>query len=389
MRTALVLGIATVLLVSGSLERQVREWDVQLEARIGSVNDPEQSLTWVSQVLIGPNGRLFVAQPQDQRIRVFDQNGKLERTIGRRGQGPGEFGAVSAIGFRHDTLYVADNSTRRLSYFLADGTFLESRQVATPMIGSAPPEIYFPTVPQLLLSDGTALVKPEVPVALMASGTGKVPYLHVDREGQVIDTVSWEALPLATFEIRSGGTSFYAAKPFPETPLFHLLADGSGLIVVERASNHARAPDQFRVVKIGVSGDTVFSRAYPFEPVRLSSSASSSALDRIEARLARRPNPPSRREIEQTLRRLNLIPEYAVPVDAVASASDGSIWLKRESDGSGTNLWQILTPEGTLEGTVRLPGSQSVLAVTGRMLVTLELDSLDVPYVLRHGIRRQ
>jgi hypothetical protein len=390
-RFAAWLLSACVLLVPGlngaPLSAQTQEWRAALEVRIGSVDAPDRTLTWVSQALIGPNGALYIAQPQDRRIRVFDATGKLVRSIGRRGQGPGEFENLSAIGFRNDTLYATDSALRRVSFFSAEGAFLRSVQLASPLIGQ-PPAIYFPTSPQILLSDGTGLVKPEIPVALVASGSGRVPYLHIGRTGEVIDTLVWQELPAETFEIRSEGNRFFAAKPFPDTRLFHLAADGSGVVIVERARERDATQPQFRVRKIGIAGDTVFARSFAYERAKLEPGAVDHAVDQILARLARRAQAPSRREIEQTLRQLDLVPETAVPVTAVASANDGSIWLRRESDGVSPTLWQVLAPDGTLVAQLRLPAAQQILAIRDDGLVLLELDALDVPYVLRYRIRR-
>jgi len=365
----------------------VQPWSVELNLRIGSVDAPDQALTWVSQVLIGPDGSLYVAQPQDRRIRVYDSAGKLQRTIGRRGRGPGEFESLSAIGFVHDTLYASDSSLRRVSLFRPGGALLRSMQWATPLIGQ-PPAVYFPTAPQVLLTEGTALVKPDVPVALLASGTGRVPWLHIGATGQVLDTLLWQELPLEAFEMRSGGNRFFAPKPFLDTRLFHLMVDGSGVVVVQRARERGASQAQFRVLKLGITGDTIFTRTYTYEPQPLAGAAIARALDEIEARLSRRPDPPDRREIEQALRQLGLLPETAMPVTAVASATNGSIWLRRESDGVSPAAWQVLAADGRPMAQLQLPERQRVIAVRDDVLVTLELDSLDVPYVVRYRIRR-
>lgn len=66
---------------------------------------------------------LYVLDRLNARVVVFDSTGRLLRTLGRRGGGPGEFGApqqmaVSAAG----EVFVSDVGRRALVTFAADGT---------------------------------------------------------------------------------------------------------------------------------------------------------------------------------------------------------------------------------------------------------------------------
>jgi hypothetical protein len=73
-------------------------------------------------------GRVYVLELREQRIKVFDQAGKFLRSIGRKGQGPGEIGstfAIFVIGEANE-LVVPDTGNRRFSFFSSDGKFLRS-----------------------------------------------------------------------------------------------------------------------------------------------------------------------------------------------------------------------------------------------------------------------
>ena len=86
------------------------QWVGEPEIRIGSIDDPEQALGTIGHVVIGPDGELFVSQPESGNIRVFNPDGRLSRIIGRRGKGPGEFENISYIGFKGDTLFATDDA---------------------------------------------------------------------------------------------------------------------------------------------------------------------------------------------------------------------------------------------------------------------------------------
>ncbi len=75
------------------------------------------------------DGRLLVLDAGTQNLRVYDLQGALLATIGREGEGPGEFRAPGSMQLIGDTVVVWDWRLKRLSYFLLDGSFLETRVV--------------------------------------------------------------------------------------------------------------------------------------------------------------------------------------------------------------------------------------------------------------------
>jgi len=73
-------------------------------------------------------GNFYVNDWDAKRIIKYDPDGKYVRTIGRAGQGPGEFQNVWTPRFDKDNnLYVSDLVGRRINFFNPDGNFL--RQV--------------------------------------------------------------------------------------------------------------------------------------------------------------------------------------------------------------------------------------------------------------------
>jgi len=64
--------------------------------------------------------RLFVCDTQAHDIKVYDAERRLVKTIGRRGEGDGEFNFPTHIAFARGELYVADTMNSRVQVF-ADG----------------------------------------------------------------------------------------------------------------------------------------------------------------------------------------------------------------------------------------------------------------------------
>jgi sugar lactone lactonase YvrE len=65
--------------------------------------------------------RLFVADAYAHEIKVFDVAGNLIETIGRRGDGPGEFNYPSHVALAGDDLYVTDTMNSRVQVISLTG----------------------------------------------------------------------------------------------------------------------------------------------------------------------------------------------------------------------------------------------------------------------------
>lgn len=84
--------------------------------RIGDVDGPT-SLTDITDMALSSSGDLHVLSGRDAAIKVFASNGALKRTLGRRGQGPGELMGATRIGFIGGKLWVNDPPLSRTTFF--------------------------------------------------------------------------------------------------------------------------------------------------------------------------------------------------------------------------------------------------------------------------------
>lgn len=69
-------------------------------------------------------GVIYVADARAHDVKVFADDGRLLKTIGRRGAAPGEFNAPTYLEFRDDLLYVTDTLNSRIQIFDAGGEFV-------------------------------------------------------------------------------------------------------------------------------------------------------------------------------------------------------------------------------------------------------------------------
>ena len=80
----------------------------------------------VSDIKCDNAGHVYVCDVQANNIMKFDSFGRYLKTIGRQGQGPGEFNMPSKIAVTNDRLIVWDMRNRRLCAFTLDGEFIKS-----------------------------------------------------------------------------------------------------------------------------------------------------------------------------------------------------------------------------------------------------------------------
>jgi hypothetical protein len=241
-------------------------------------------------------------------------------------------------------------------------------------------------VPSILLSDGSALAWPSISLRWRAAGKTRDPLLRLGADGRSVDTIAVAEVetPNAVVNVRGGRVGI--RRPFADGPLHAFLADGSGVVVVHRRAPADRRAADFEVVKIGLTGDTLFIRRFPYIPKGTTDQIVDLAIDEIEQRFVSQRNAPSESEIRAALEGGGHIPGLLPPVTEVASGVDGSIWLKRERTVEPRAAWEVLDRSGNLRAIVLLPRNESVQAVAGNVLVTSGLDDLDVPYVTRYAV---
>jgi len=71
-----------------------------------------------------PDGSILVSDIDQNIIFMFSQDGEYEKTIGRKGQGPGELALPTILGVQKDYFMTWEIGNRRFSLFAHDGSFL-------------------------------------------------------------------------------------------------------------------------------------------------------------------------------------------------------------------------------------------------------------------------
>ena len=134
-----------VLLTLGT-KGKAGEWNEAAGSRL--LNEP-------TDLAFGANGEIFLLQGHgrgEPRMLKFDRSGKLLKTWGGKGTGPGQFDTShSVVVDRSGLVYVADRQNRRVQIFDGDGKYIKEWKFA-----GLPCGLYFGPNAQLYLVSGFA-----------------------------------------------------------------------------------------------------------------------------------------------------------------------------------------------------------------------------------------
>lgn len=365
------------------------------EARIGSVDDPDFAFPRVMSLATGPDGHLYTTHFQETRVRRWTRDGMPAGTIGREGEGPGEFSRPSLLGFFGDTLWVMDSRLYRVTYFTPDGTVLGTVSPSWQTGGGEGSDRWAsPPRPSRPLRDGTFLsVAPAWSDAIARGNLSSVPYVNTDADGEALSTIwhqPYRSTDVLALLRKDGGT--FSSQPFGDQPLTEVTDEGS-FWVVDRRAYEGEGDATFSLTRIDTSGDTLLRREFPYDPQSLPvervDSAAQSIAERLHGFMSRNQPDLSLASLRSDLVDAIYAPGYLPPLEDLKIASDGSIWLQRfvpTADGSAE--WWILHPDGEPAGRAFTPAGLRVLHIDGDDVWGVESDEMDVDYIVRYRVDR-
>lgn len=391
MRRWLGSSLVVPLLVAcggdGSAERsaEFESWTASEELVIGSVDDPDYSLTFLRGLTVDDEGAIFTLHPQEQVVRKFDVEGNLVRLIGGRGDGPGEFQNAFGMGWVADTLWVLDGNGYRLSYFDPSGEL--ARTHAVPFDLGEPDDDVPPARPDGLLADGTVHGSPPAFSDRVADGrmTHHVPVL-MTPSGEVTDT-----LPAIRFGNNSwaishpeGRGGMYTRQPFADGPLWRFVPGEEAMVVLDRTAPTSVEEAAFTISKLSFAGDTLFSRTYPFEPEPVREEEADSLIHAMAEMMSERGILGATLAQAETWAREGFFrPAFRPGVTSLMVDEDGGIWVGRNEELPGQRRWEAYDADGRPVAAFTLPTDVDVMHIRRPHVWGTRTDDLGVPYVVR------
>ncbi len=351
------------------------------EVRIGSLDDPDYLFGLVGAVVPGPDGFIYSLHPRDAVVRRWTADGTPAGTIGRQGEGPGEFTQPGRMGFFGDSLWVMDSGLNRASYFDTGGEFL----------GSVSPEISLEgpngraVRPGYPLRDGTFTARPGAGAMQIATGElTENPLMRVDAEGNALGTIwlqPYKPLDILALLDQGGRGGMFSNQAVRDAPITASLE--RGLLVIDRDAWTGSGPATIGVTRIDLGGDTLFARSFPYTPVPLSSERVDSAVRATTERL--------RNYSEGDIRAATYRPSHLPPLGGIVVGRDGTIWLRhydptRSEAGEEVYEWWVLDAEGHPLARAVTPARLRLRTITADVVWGVERDELDVEYIVRYRL---
>ena len=308
----------------------------------------EAVLNVVADATLLADGRIVVANGgfSASRLPVFSARGSYLRTIGRTGEGPGEYQWITSLqSGPSDSLFVFDASLQRLTAYAEDGGVRTTQHRVSA--GGAGERLRTVT---RLDSDTWAVTGLERPLLgelhEIRQDTVVVGILDGRLEGfQVLDTVP--GLMSMTFEV-GGRRVFGAAAFFPQA--LHAAAGGC-MFVADGQSSEVSVYSALGVLS-SVIETHVDTRAVSEEHKQ---SWIDYRMDRAE--------PEGREAYRQGLRDIPWVPELPYFNQMVADQW-GRLWLQPYEPPTGLGRrWHLYAPDGERLGEVVLPSAMTVFEI--------------------------
>ncbi|HEU4827720.1 MAG TPA: hypothetical protein VFT04_00860 [Gemmatimonadales bacterium] len=322
-------------------------------------------------------GAIAAADGRAQIIRVFAPDGRLVRSVGRQGSGPGEFQALAWLGAHADSLLAFDLLTRRVTLFGTGRPRITQLQAQGPAL----------TAPLGRFGDGTLLVVSGGAMFPFAGGEGdarrdSAQLLRFGADGVVRDTlvrIAWgETFGVA---IGSGEGRFLAPMPRPFGRRTSVVLAGEEVVIGEA--------DRYEVKVVDASGKLLRRIRRPHDPVPVTPEA-------IAAYKATIRLPTGSRGLQARIDSALMSALDSAPFPATLPAYErvlvdegGNIWvLEYAVRLDQPRRWSVFTREGQWLGDVLTPPGLRVKDIGEDWILGVWRDAEGAERIRMHALMR-
>ena len=355
-----------VLNHSGSPMMHVKEADV-----FDSSEHPNSSVSQIGGLATAffvDDRRLVIGDRLNSELHLVDLQDGSVRSVGRRGDGPGEFRLLTDMLRTPDGFATWDVELARITKFSEAGDVIDTW---------AYNRLWFKkpvAAPVAMLADGLVVFRDgEEPTSRLGRYREEIRYVAVSRDGIVGEIADAKG---PEYWMHVGG--------------FHSVMFGHLLLEAQIGDQIAVAQTDLSAIKIvGRHGDT--NAELPLAQGRMASARQVELLrERARERLRRRVERPGagpfRASARANLERVDDVPanETAPPIDQLMVDRDGRIWLRSYAmPDDGDVRWEAWTPTdvSTPEFVVSLQPTTQLLDASGAHVLLHERDSMGVDRV--------
>jgi len=311
---------------------------------------------------------VYIEDDSDMAVKVFDAQGRYLRTIGRKGDGPGEFAQIADLAILpNSSLMVTDFEARRTSFFSPAGQFLSS----------FPWNKFYSRV--YLVTDSSCTVNENV---YSEKGNERELWVKtIDFKGEDILSFGKFMFPESK-TLRQGNMTMGTTVPWSPSSVFagdnknqwlyHSLNDKYLIEVYDRKGRLFRKID----------------RPYELVPV------TDEDINQIKSRYADRPDSPFAKLIKEME-----IPKVKTVTERMLVDSEGNLWVetneeKKKQEGGGkekkveenpVKAYDIFSPDGFYETRV-WTDIRPILFANGKMYRLVEDEETGLPQLKRYRV---
>jgi hypothetical protein len=305
-----------------------------------------------------PSGSIAIADASTLTVRFFSPTGQPTRSVGRSGQGPGEFRSMLWMGScGADSVYVWDAGNQQMSV-IAGASGDVARQFRIPSGDNAGPRAFL-----LGCSPQRTFAYTGAPTTREPTGTpnvirGPAPLILTDADGKIVRQVA---------TVPSGEMGAIGGAGFPR-PL-------------GKATSFAVAGDR---IFVGTADSAAIDEYLPDgskRSIRLASKdrpATQAHLDEAIEMIAGMAPPAARERAMASLRQLEM-PRLLPPYASLLPDPDGLVWVVQSFPGDSATSLRAIRPGGAV----------AVFEI-GRDYILGAYDDADVePHVVMYRLRRR
>ncbi|MDZ7362384.1 MAG: 6-bladed beta-propeller [candidate division KSB1 bacterium] len=311
---------------------------------------------------VDSRGRVYVGDRQNYSIKIFSRSGELLRSLGRKGQGPGEFIALSDLDIgRGDSLFAFDVDLRRISAFAPN----DSKKL-----------VYTVLVPGHAMSYPVKMMVPQSRGFLIEYTIPFAPNSAEIKRNRTIRLINhkgdFEGDPVLVVPERqylveqSGGSVTVMPMPFGRAPIFYLGIDDT----IFYGWN-----DSLNIEIYSLKGKRLGVFHFPHAAIDVTRSDVNKVIEFLGD------------ELKKMVRKAKLPGTWPAFENLVVD-DEGWLWVDVVTNDRTRSSWLVFDRLGQQVATVFLPNKIALKVIRNGYAYGIETDELEVQKIVRYQIKK-